>query len=598
MFSPILGSRCLATILVVINGAAVPAPARTLAPPISPAPGAAAMTQSPQPNRVLVSVCVARELVDVWSWQRPEAGSKMSDFKEAVAVYIESRRKIHVQYVVPVRAFADFNARSPLAIEEVAPGGACPPTAEEYTIPVEPPDDAPVADGGAGSRCNLLASDPGDPLAAGAGVANGQINLVEALPICEAAASAQPFTPRFAYLYGRVLEQAARYGEAATQYARAAQAGDANAAVGLAGLYYAGHGVERSLEQAARYCRQAADAGVPGAQYRMGFLYLWGQGVAENLTEAAAWFRKAGDAGFADAYGYLGRTYATARTPDFASAVGWFQYAADKGSPVGGLNLGYLYEVGHGVPQDDALAVEWFRWAADRNDPNAMRQLGMHLRAGKGVRWSEAEAMEWFAKAAQLGDNESKTLMAYGYMNGLGQGAGQGRQDYREAARLFGEAAAAGDAVAQLDLGLLYANGWGVNQDVPRARSLLAQAAGSGVPEVAAGARQLSALLTAQESAATGAPSGSGRGDSSWVGPAIAVGVAAIVGYALFGGSSSGYSSKSSGESASSYDSSVWQDPMTSDYGSFAFNCTVGGGSINVFGDCGTSAGIPISAPR
>ena len=37
MFSPILGSRCLATILVVINGAAVPAPARTLAPPISPA---------------------------------------------------------------------------------------------------------------------------------------------------------------------------------------------------------------------------------------------------------------------------------------------------------------------------------------------------------------------------------------------------------------------------------------------------------------------------------------------------------------------------------------------------------------------------------
>ena len=57
MFSPILGSRCLATILVVINGAAVPAPARTLAPPISPAPGAAAMTQSPQPNRVLVSVC-------------------------------------------------------------------------------------------------------------------------------------------------------------------------------------------------------------------------------------------------------------------------------------------------------------------------------------------------------------------------------------------------------------------------------------------------------------------------------------------------------------------------------------------------------------
>ncbi len=597
MFSRLRTWRCVAAAAAAAYGAAIPLTAAGAGSPSHASSAAAALApvQSAPWTGAKASVCVGRELVA--SWDRPEDASKMSAFKDALAAYIRSRRDAGVQYLLPPFAFLNFDARNPgaLAIETARAGQPCPGWSEEYTITLDPsPADraaAPAVSGDAAARCNALASDPGDPFAAGGGAPNGQININEALPVCEAAASARPFVPRSAFLYGRVLEEAGREAEAVRQFAIAAQAGEPNAAHALAGLYYEGRGVTRSLEQAIRYCRQAADGGVPGALYRMGFLYLWGEGVSKDLTQAAAWFRKAGDAGFADAYGYLGRTYAIGNPPDFATAARWFRYAADKGSAVGALNLGYLSEAGRGVPRDDAQAVAWFRRAAEHNDPNAMRQLGLHLREGRGVRWSEAEAMEWFGKAARQGDLQAESLMAYGYMHGLGNDAGQGRQDYGEAARLFGHAAAAGDPVAQLDLGVLYANGWGVAQDVPRARSLFTQAVNSGVPEVAARARQLSAQLAAPP---TAAQPRSGGSDSSWVGPAIGIGVVALIGYALFHGGSS------SGSSSDSYagGSDVWQDPMSSNYGNFMFSCTVGGGSINVFGDCSTPAGIAIPAPR
>ena len=49
-----------------------------------------------------------------------------------------------------------------------------------------------------------------------------------------------------------------------------------------------------------------------------------------------------------------------------------------------------------------------------------------------------------------------------GVMYDNGQGV---TQDYKEAVRLYGLAAAQGDASAQVNLGVMYANGQGVTQD-------------------------------------------------------------------------------------------------------------------------------------
>src|SRR3569623_418123 len=114
-----------------------------------------------------------------------------------------------------------------------------------------------------------------------------------------------------------------------------------------------------------------------------------------------------------------------------------------------------------------------------------MTELGAHLRLGKGVAWNEAQAMQWFAKAAQQGYVPAETSLAMGYLNGLGQSVGQGRQDYREAAHWFSLAAENDDGYAELNLGVMYEKGWGVPQNLQRAKQLYARAAGNSNAAVA-----------------------------------------------------------------------------------------------------------------
>ena len=65
--------------------------------------------------------------------------------------------------------------------------------------------------------------------------------------------------------------------------------GDANAQVGLAGLYRAGSGVARDLAEAARLYRLAAEQGDSNGQLNLGRLYLEGNGVKQNQAAAYAW---------------------------------------------------------------------------------------------------------------------------------------------------------------------------------------------------------------------------------------------------------------------------------------------------------------------
>jgi TPR repeat protein len=374
-----------------------------------------------------------------------------------------------------------------------------------------------------------------------------------------------------AYARGLQFAEAGRYADAAREYEIAARAGIADAADALALLYYAGAGVPQSYPYAVAFARRAADGGSAQGSFHLGLLYARGLGVAKDDGQAVIYFRRAGDGGIADAYAHLGRLYAVGTDANFEIARSWFQYAADRGSVFGAVNLGYLYEMGRGVPQDDAAAVAWFRKAAEQNDPSAMLQLGMHLRAGKGVAWNEAEAMQWFRKAADLGDSRAQTQLAYGYSQGLGKDAGQGRQDFQAAAFWYSKAAAAGDPLAQIDLGLLYQNGWGVEQNLTKARELYAQAAASDDAGAAKLARQFAASVPSEGATASD--------ESSWVGPVVAGGLAALAVYALTRGSSGGDSNESP-------DSTVYENPFH-DYQAGMDNitsCVVSGGHLDITG--------------
>jgi TPR repeat protein len=76
-----------------------------------------------------------------------------------------------------------------------------------------------------------------------------------------------------------------------------AETGDANAQVGLAGLYLAGSGVTRDPSAAARLYRLAAEQGDSNGQLNLGRLHLRGIGVEEDPAAAYAWLSLAADQG-------------------------------------------------------------------------------------------------------------------------------------------------------------------------------------------------------------------------------------------------------------------------------------------------------------
>ena len=62
-----------------------------------------------------------------------------------------------------------------------------------------------------------------------------------------------------------------------------------------------------------------------------------------------------------------------------------------------------MYDVGQGVPQDDAEAAKWYRKAAEQDYVDAQISIGFRYEEGQGVAQDYAEAMKWYRKAAERG---------------------------------------------------------------------------------------------------------------------------------------------------------------------------------------------------
>ena len=99
-------------------------------------------------------------------------------------------------------------------------------------------------------KCQELAESPDDPSRVVKGVPFESINTQEAIPACQAAASAPGGQGRYQFLLGRSLHAANRYSEAAEAYTQAHNAGYIQAAFNLAGLYEDGLGVQRDVRRA------------------------------------------------------------------------------------------------------------------------------------------------------------------------------------------------------------------------------------------------------------------------------------------------------------------------------------------------------------
>ena len=74
------------------------------------------------------------------------------------------------------------------------------------------------------------------------------------------------------------------------------------------------------------------------------------------------------------------------------------------------LNLGIMYDIGEGVPENNAEAVKWYRKAADQGHASAQCNLGLMYDNGEGVPENDAEAVKWYRKAADQGHAKAQSI--------------------------------------------------------------------------------------------------------------------------------------------------------------------------------------------
>ncbi|KAF9900459.1 hypothetical protein EC991_007322 [Linnemannia zychae] len=156
---------------------------------------------------------------------------------------------------------------------------------------------------------------------------------------------------------------------------------------------------------------------------------------------------------------------------DYSAAMVWYLKAANQGDPIGQRKVGLLHRNGLGVPTNIATATEWYLKSANQGDADSQYILGdIHgdsadaLQDWGSIRKRYAEAMVWYLKAANQGLAHAEFKVGLLYAQGQGVDT-----DFTKAMEWYQKAAKKNDPDALLHIGLLYNNGHGVPRDVSSA---------------------------------------------------------------------------------------------------------------------------------
>lgn len=160
---------------------------------------------------------------------------------------------------------------------------------------------------------------------------------------------------------------------------------------------------------------------------------------------------------------------------------------AEKGDAHAEYMVGNAYFTGRGATRDFRQAADWLRKASVQGDPKAMVLLGLLCSGGKGVPLDTIEALKWYTLAAERSDPEGKqgasALAQILTPDQVREGRRRASQSDEELFPAKERRAKAGDARAQFEVGLAYARGFGIPQDLKQAFRWLSLAATKGLPE-------------------------------------------------------------------------------------------------------------------
>lgn len=259
------------------------------------------------------------------------------------------------------------------------------------------------------------------------------------------------------------------------QEARAGEPG-AELLYGLA-LLEGHYGLPVDVKQGMLWVRRAAEHGNAFAALVLGNRYAQGNGVDKDAVQAVAWWRKAAQAGNAEAQYHLGKAFLEGDgvPRDDGKAAGWLEQAANNGDAEAQYLLGKMYHEGYRVVQDQTLARDWLSRAAAAGHVEATNLLALVNTLVKSSTMVSRESYEVLEDKAEHGDPHAQYELGLRYENG----ALDVNKNPAKALHWLTEAAENGNLLAMHKLSRVYAAGsLGVKKDAEKAAYWRQKAAG------------------------------------------------------------------------------------------------------------------------
>jgi TPR repeat protein len=234
--------------------------------------------------------------------------------------------------------------------------------------------------------------------------------------------------------------------------------------VGLS--FHHGFGVDQDYSMASDYYTKAIEKNHPYAILDLGVIYYFGLGVEKDCKKGFECFTKSAQDYKRTQY-YMGDAYESGDgvKQNNYLAYKYYNLAANNGHKIAQYRLGNLYFYGRGVKHNNKLALKYYTLSAKQNDREALFMLGyLHEKGLCGVKQHYKMASLYYTKAAEQGHSTAQLNLAILYHNGFGVD-----QDLDLAVKYYILAAKDNHSEAQSNLGVMYQNGQGLEQDYAKA---------------------------------------------------------------------------------------------------------------------------------
>lgn len=162
------------------------------------------------------------------------------------------------------------------------------------------------------------------------------------------------------------------------------------------------------------YFRAGTELGDADSAIQYGLLFEYGNFVEKDLDKALELYEYAVRHGREDACYNMGEIYRL--KGEITKALDCYEKTKDN--PGSMLALGWFYEDGEGVLQDDKAAFEFYKCAYEAGHPDSCYFLGRMYYLGKGTKENDKKAFELFKEASEKGDLNANIFL--GTMYGFG----------------------------------------------------------------------------------------------------------------------------------------------------------------------------------